>query len=48
MITELDYQLLTFSLTTFLAFLITACKAYEERGNTRFKSQPRAKYQRER
>ena len=48
MFTELDYQLLVFSLITFLAFLITARKAYEERGNTQFKSQPRAKYQRER
>ena len=48
MFTELDYTFLAFSLLTFLAFLVTARKAYEERGNTQFKSQPRAKYQRER
>ena len=48
MFTELDYQLLTFSLLVFLAFLYTSLKAYEERGKTRFKYQPRAKYQRER
>lgn len=45
MFTELDYQLLVFSLLSFLAFLYTSLKAYEGRGK---KYQPRAKYQRER
>ncbi len=44
---NLDYQLLTFSLLAFLASLITAVKAYEERQKP-FYPQPRAKYQRER